>query len=458
MNDLGEQHGYVGEAIDPNWTPNPDPAEPFDPGFVPEGMVAMPKPGIYFGFDEDEYHKVFALSSSGIKKMVASTMEYWAYGPMNPDYEEPEKQHLDHGKAVHCLVLEGEEEFQRRFAVGLDPADFEDVLISTDEIKNAIGQFTEHRPVTPAAGGKQDLMDQLDALGQKWNFTPDLDGTVAQLKERIRAVKEPQPVRPYSRIPTEQGTRSAAKEDWIAQLRVLNPDIKIWDHMVQQHLAANEGKVMLSPKQERQVRIAARMITADPDGGLLVKNGHSEVTIFWHCHTTGVPMKARIDYLRLAAAVDLKTFSNAQGKPVDKAIEQAIANYRYNVQHAHYDQAILMGRRLVAEHGPDVIFPSGDMGTGPETDFCERWCQQEQPPMFIFIFQQSGIAPVTRIWEMPREEIFKGSMRLIEDIAIQWRECCEKYGADPWLDIAPMRKMPDEAIPLYATERRGYYD
>lgn len=459
MKELDERHGYFGEAIDPNWTPNSEPVAPVIAP-TPDGMEAMPPPGIYFGMPEDRYHRVHALSSSGIKKMIASTMEYWAYGRMNPDYEEPVSKFFNHGKATHKLVLEGEASYLAHYFVTLDPADFDsdDIIMSTDGVKNAIRQCKVMAPVSPTGTKAQELRDQLDALGEKHGQKVDLDGTVADLKKRIKEFEEEQPVAPISRVALEVGTRAATKDDWIEQLLKLDPEAKVWDHMVSCHFASHQGKVAIEPKDDRRVRIAAHMISQHPDGGGLFSGGYSEVSIFWHCHITGVPMKARVDYLKLRALIDLKTFSNQQGKPVNKAIEHSIANYRYNVQHAFYDQAVLMGRKLVAELGPDCIYPSSEELADAQTDFCERWCAAEGPPVFVFVFQQSGIAPVTRVRKMPREEIFKGSMRLIENIAFKWRECAETYGTDPWIDVEPMDQIDDEAIPMWAIETGGFYD
>lgn len=460
----GDEHGYVGQIIDPDWTPNTEPAEPYQPP-VPEGMKSMPKPGIYFGLPEEDYHRVFALSSSGIKKLVASPMEYWAYSPMNPDYEERQSQFLDYGKAAHCLVLEGEDEFARRYAVELDQSDFEDVLVSTDEIKNAIRSFTHLASVSPVQGGKQNLVDQLAALGEKHGKEVELDGTIPTLKFRIREFEEEQPITPYSRVPIDGGeegaTRTAHKPDWIEQLLKLNPDARIWDHMTELHLTANEGKVMITPKQERQVRIAARMIEHHPDAGPMLKGGHAEVSIFWYCPITGVPCKARIDYLKLQAILELKTFSNQQGMPVNKAIERAIANYRYNIGHVFYEQAVNAARQFIRDHGIRAIH-DGDDPTTEQAEmrqtFALKWAKITDPPKFMFIFQQSGIAPITRVKGMPRQEVFKATHRLIETLKFKWLEYSQTYGVDPWLDIEPMSEIEDEAIPMWATEMEGFYD
>ena len=169
---------------------------------------------------------------------------------------------------------------------------------------------------------KQALIDQLDDLGRKYGEPVDLEGTVAQLRERIAVFKESQPVAPVTRVTEEdpdgeQVTRPAQKSDLIAQLLDLNPDAKIWDHMIEQHLANNEGKNLISVKADYRIRLAARMIEANPHIGPAFKGGHSEVTIIYFCPTTGIPMKARSDYLKMRD--DLEQAAEAHRAMEDRA-------------------------------------------------------------------------------------------------------------------------------------------
>src|SRR3546814_14526079 len=62
------------------------------------------------------------------------------------------------------------------------------------------------------------------------------------------------------------------------------------------------------------------MIEKHPDLSKAFSGGHPEVSIFWQDEQTGISCKARLDYLKARAIVDLKTFSNPLSKPIDKAI------------------------------------------------------------------------------------------------------------------------------------------
>ena len=461
----GDRHGYVGQILDPNWTPDTAPAPRIEAPICGT-MLPMPEPGIYFGMAEETYFAIGACSTSELKRLRVSSMEAWAYSRRNPNYEERESPYLDHGKAVHCLVLEGEDAFADRYVTELDPSDFEGALISTAEIKAAISRFTCRQPVKPVAGGKQALIDQLADLAERHNAEVSLEGTVDQLKDRIKVFVEDAPITPVSRVEAigEDGQpfmRPAVKDDWIAQLLALDPAARVWDRIVADHLKAHEGKRLISAKDERRIRIAAHMVLKHPDAGAMLREGHSEVSIFWYCRKTGVPMKARLDWLKLNTVLDLKTFSNKSGMPVDKAILRAIANYTYNLQHVVYEEAVMEARAMIREHGVSVIFDYDDSvwaDVNKRQVFAVQWAKITEAPRFIFVFQQSGMAPVTRVFSMPQGEIWKASHRMAEDLKRVWADCAAIYGCEAWLDHQPMIEIEDELIPMWSTERGGFYD
>ena len=385
-------------------------------------------------------------------------MACWATSRLNRDYEERQKDHLDYGKAIHCFVLEGEAVYAERYAVGLDPDDYagKPVLFSTDEIKAAIGRFTVKAPVQPKGATKQELLDQLVSLGTMHGVEVDEEGTVPQLRERIRWFEEEQPVSPVSRVPLDDGgTKSATKEDWAIQLLQLDPSALIWDDLVAKHIAAHDGRAMISAKDDRRIRVAGRMISGHPDLGAAFSGGHCEVSVFWYCRATGAPMKARFDYLKMLALLDLKSFSNMQDMPVDRAIVRAIANYKYNLQHVIYDEAAQEAKRMIREFSLEAIRHCDGASIEDaqrRNDFCLKWAEQQEPPAFIFVFQQSGIAPVTRGKMMPRGTVFSVTQTRATMLKKKWVECANTYGADPWLDIAPLEEIDDETIPLHATD------
>lgn len=438
-------------------------AAPVEPIEAPrlDGTPPFPEPGIYFGMPEETYHAIHAVSFSGLKRLSVSSMNYWADSVLNPDREERETKFFDFGKAIHCLVLEGEECYAARYAVDLDLADYaeQSILVSTDEIKSAIGKFYETVPVKPQGKTKQDFIDQLAALNE-FKLDPDpIPDNVPDIKAAIGTFVCEQPVKPISRVTEvrDDGSefqRPAVKDDLADQLLALDPDALVWEKMLAAHREANPGKQFIDAKTERRVRIAARMILAHPEITQAVKGGYPEVSIFYHCPETGVPVKVRMDYLKMRMIVDLKSFNNAAEKPIDRAIEQTIASRKYNMQHCLYEEAVMVARQMVRERDGYAIHLCGPSDAiGRETvEWCQKWAKQMEPPAWLFVFQQTGLAPVTRGKLMPRGTVFSVTRSRIAALKREWAESAAKYGTLPWVDDVPIDEIEDEAIPLYATE------
>lgn len=380
---------------------------PVEPVYPPrlEGQPPFPAAGIYFGMPEEVYHAIHAASTSGLKTFAASPADYWEDSVLNPEREEREsRDYFDYGKAIHCLVLEGEEVYAARYVIGLEKP--EGVIENVDQIKTAIAK-----------------------LGEK----------------------------PVTRV----DERAAKKEDWIAQLLELDPEAQVWERMQAAFDAEHAGAEIVSHKIDKRVRIATKMILGQPDIAALFSGGYPEVSIFWFCPVTGCPMKARLDYLTATAIVDLKSFSSKGNLPIDRAVEREIANHRYNVQHVIYDEAAAMARQMIREKGEFVIH--SNMNTpatlSPDArsvivDWCVKWAKQPDEPDFIFVFQKSTKAPVVRGKIMPRESmgVFGTTRRRVEELKRSFVAHCEVYGTGPWLDIQPVSHIGDTDLPMWATE------
>lgn len=396
-------------------------AEPTPGAFVPAVLPEtpdLPPPGIYFGMPEDVYHSLPALSSHGVKKLAASPMVFWASTSWLSEKRRKdeaeraleEKTHQTIGKAYHCRIMEGAEEFARRFAVELSPEDCEGALETTDQIKAAI----ESEGQKPQAKVE--------------DFMPDTGAAYM---------------------------RSTKKADWIAQLLGIVPEAKILDVMQKQHRDANEGKSFISAEVYGQLEIAARMVEADPEIRHAFRDGHAEVVLLWICDRTGVPMKARVDYLKLRACVDLKSVGNQRERSIENAIRWEIAGYHYNVQPSVYLEGVQTVRKLIREgqgciHFCDSDWPVDQMTA--TTDWVQKWANQKECE-WLWVFQQKGEAPVTRGVFYP----LAGTTKLVTDDIVlkqkrRFRTFSETFGIDPWLDVKPIYDLADEDLPASATE------
>lgn len=341
------------------------------------------EPGIYFGLDEDTYHQAPALSNSGVKHMLISPLDFWARSWMNPEREVFESGAMALGKAWHKRLLEGHDAFYAGYAADIDPGDHPDALRSSDEIK-------------------------------------------ARLKELELKV-------------------SGRKADIIVRLQDADPMVEIWDVLAAEHRTANDGRVLLPCDIINKIELQAAMIEKHPDLKRMFNDGYPEVSIFWFDPDTGVPCKARLDYLKQRAVIDLKTFSNPLGKPIDRAIATAMASGKYHIQVAKYLHAVDQAAQLVRD---DKVFGEVD----------HKWLDamaavKPEDRHFAFVFQQTGIAPVARAYDFPRQlnmfDIGKITVRMATQLfADNWAT----YGTDPWIDTTPIGTFADEDFPIYMAE------
>lgn len=382
----------------------------------------FPAPGIYFNMPEDEYHSIHACSSSGLGHLSVSSMDYWALSLLNQEREEkPAKDSgeltpMELGRAYHCYICEGVSAFEKRYAVALDKetcrlnavADGRKLCVTIADIRQAICDAGGK----PKGTGKDALMDQLT----------DID-----------------------------------------------PGSHVWDRMVAEHNESHKGKTMISHKLFRRIAIANAMITGDPQLKDAFSGGHAEVSIFWYDEKTGAPMKARLDYVKMNHLIDLKSFSNKQRKPVQRAIDMAISYEKYFIPVVVYLEAIEAAKKLIKASKDAVVFcylPAikeiegvkqvvlecqQAPRSGPTFAWCWDWAHQPEPEV-LFIFQQTGIAPVTRGRIMPTAGTYVVTQGAVQFLKRKWAECAKAYGVDPWLDFERVVQTEDESLTWAATD------
>lgn len=88
-------------------------------GSIPATGAKVIPFGIHFGLDEALYHADPGLGSGDIRLLAKNPYSYWFYSAMNPMRPSPpEKEHFVYGRALHKLVFEGREAFDRQFMSG----------------------------------------------------------------------------------------------------------------------------------------------------------------------------------------------------------------------------------------------------------------------------------------------------------------------------------------------------
>jgi PDDEXK-like domain of unknown function (DUF3799) len=239
-----------------------------------------------------------------------------------------------------------------------------------------------------------------------------------------------------------KGTSGLRKTALIETLFKYAPDALVWDRLVAEHNAQYPGRIMLPAALMHKIEIAAAMIERHPQLCKAFTGGAAEVSIFWTDRVTGTPCKARLDYWKPKAIVDLKSFENTLGLPIRKAIARAIANYRYHLQAAFYLRAVGEARRLIgtgAWHGK--IAPEFVNALAQPNDMTWLW-----------VWQQKGVAPLARGMVLGRGSVIDIARMEIDEALHLFARCWKTYGADPWLDIADIDTFDDTEFPAYIAD------
>lgn len=354
--------------------------------------------GIHFGMDENLYHSLPALSSTGFKNLLISAPDFYFNSWLNPfreeDAEDNElKEWSIFGKAAHVRVLEGSVMFYSRYCVEFIPP--EGCLKTTDDMKRYLTETG---------------MDM-------------------------------------------KGKSSWKKPEWVQAVKFQNPNALIYDMEEEKYFRETGGKIQLTEKQIRRIEIAAAMIEKHPELKGCFKGGYAEVTIIWF--DDGIWYKARIDFLKPETIVDFKTFTNdTKNMPIDRALYLKMASHKYHIQVCHYNKAVKFAVDFV-KRGLITYTAQGIFNDPPERfkAFLEQFASYAGLRNFYFVFQKKGGAPLARGKKFKSNSLMFGAGEAsIAEATEAYKHYLALYGTEIWVDDSSITEFEDDQFPAYATE------
>ena len=347
--------------------------------FIPTAPGSLPL-GVHFGLSEEIYHADPGVGSSDLKRLLQSPPDYWWGSRMNDLREDLDTPSTEWGTAFHTLILLGREEFERRYVTPPRRENFPGLLDTVDDLKAYCN------------------LHKLRATGTK-----------SELLDRVR------------------------RHD---------PKVPLWADIVERHNASLEveGRRPISQKVWDTVRLSEAMIVKNPHLLEAFTGGVPEVSVFWE--QEGVRCKARIDYLKVRAIVDLKSFRNSRKMPLDRAIRMAISSNRYDIQAAHYMHARLAMNEYILE---GKVY--GDHKPR------EEWLLQvasNDNPEWVWVFYQADGAPVAKGFSIGMEgDIYEIPAREIRYALQRFRENLDKYGREIWVCDDPIERLHADDLPAW---------
>ncbi|WP_165435292.1 PD-(D/E)XK nuclease-like domain-containing protein [Bradyrhizobium sp. Leo121] len=332
--------------------------------------------GVYFGMDADEYHDDTALGSTDIRNLLIHPAQYWWNSWMNPVSERRETDWSTWGSAFHALICEGRKAFEERYYRGPAKSDFPNLMVTMEHMKRWL---------------------QLRGFATTGN-----------------------------------------KDALIKRVLAADPDAPVWDEIVAKAEILAEGRIVLKPEVYDSVSLSSMMITKNPSCANAFTNGYPEVSVFWT--RNGIRLKARFDYLRFKAVVDLKSFRNWRDKPMDIAIFQTIAAHRYDIQGAHYIEA----RRQI----PTLVEAGAVFGK-----VSSAWLKRlvaTKDFRYVWIFYHAENAPIAkRVDYFPEADYHEAAEREIRLALERYRRHLDVFGTDIWVDVSEAHNLTSEDLPSW---------
>lgn len=359
--------------------------------FMYQGQPHEITPGLYFGMPENLYHALpWCLSSTGFKNLQISAPDFYFNCWLNPlkdeDAEDEDaKEWRRFGKASHTRNLEGKAIFDQLYCV----------------------EF-----IAP-----EGCLD-----------------TVAELKKACDDLGIPAPSK-------------WKKADYIQAIMAANPSAMIYEVEKERYWRSTQGRIQLTEKEMRRIEIAAKMIEAHPELKHAFVGGYAEVSVIWV--EDGIWFKARFDYLKPRAIVDLKTFTNQLNKPIDIAIHQAMAAMKYHIQCAHYTR----GADWAAGFARAGIMTTYSVNRfGPDPEFMKELGESEGHE-FYHIWQKKGGAPLARGKKFQRDlSMMKCGEASVQQAIELYKKYFALFGEGVWVDQSSITNYEDGMFPAYATE------
>jgi hypothetical protein len=364
----------------------------------------MLEDGVYFSLPEAEYHSDSALGSGDHQQLLIRPVRFqykrlaaWRESiglgdDVRIDRTETLAQML--GTAAHVVTLMGLEEFENAYGTREDPP--EGYAEDIEHIRQGL-MATGDRDAIRLAGGMPKQAKRIE-----W----------VMLAKRFDVL---------------------TVEDWRE-----GEDVRL------------AGKIVISKGWDARLRLIGRMLDVPrPDfDGLSIREkylseGMAEVSIFWTTEE-GVRCKARIDWLRIAGMIDVKTHSGRDDLEPIESFARHIGTFGCDMQAAHYIDARAQLPRLVAE---GRVFGAHDAGWLAAVAAHEK-------PAWAWIAIDTICPLELDIVEFPDELVMASAWSQVQQARKNYVTYRDLYGEDqPWVANRGRVVMHDEVFAFPPTNR-----
>jgi hypothetical protein len=368
----------------------------------------MLKDGLWLHLPEAPYFNQRRLGSSDITRLYLRKEGFWWSSFLNPSYVPESRGALTYGRGFHKITLEGVRAYEAEFAIMPD----KDTLRA------------EH--------------------GDKFCVT---------VKELLEALEK-------------RGSNpkaNAGKPFLIEYARTRAPDLVIWDKVVEDWQAKNEGKQGLSLAEDREIRIMADCIHNHPEMGELFKFNSTnipiaEVSVLYH-DEHGIPRRNRIDLMLPTVNMNLKSLGNVGGQALKFAVGEHLARLGYHIgladEHVarHWAYKFIREGKVYDGLPADERTPEHDELYRLEVEWLKRFPTEAPRWDNVLGFVQkpdakNGHAPIFFPWWEDRgSDLHMRGIRCRRQAIQLYRECIAKFPeGEPWTRVERVHTAEEGAV------------
>lgn len=258
--------------------------------------MKITEPCIVRGIPIEVYHKMPALSNSGLKMLLDCPAKYY-YKYLSGEYSAKEKPAFKIGKACHCYILEGKEKFEQNYW------------------HNPYSDYTK--------------TELLEILREKCRLLFSSELKFMPLKGRSRIFNYYKLMRLIKSLQAKYGINKSLKDYLLADIYKILFTLE----------DINSSGIELTKNELNQVIGTARAIKANKHASAAFsQKGESELSIFWQDEESGLQLKCRPDFLPYDCEdiPDYKTCASVNPETFYKDF----LNYGYHIQAAMYREGI----------------------------------------------------------------------------------------------------------------------
>lgn len=301
--------------------------------------------GVYLDLPEDIYFGQDRLGSSDLMKLYRFKEGWWWQSRHNPDRAESTDAQ-NYGSALHAIMLEGTAAYETRFRVQPDPKDYDNLLTTIPQIKEALGE------------------EGVDL----------------------------------------RGTSSFKLPDWLDAAAVHLPEHTCWEAVKRDFEASITDKITGKPKyrtvtavEDRMLRLMREVAMDDTDVRAILGFDQdvpvlAEVSVLW-TDRFGRRRRGRWDKPCPQFNADLKSIGNWQGRDLKHALGDRVLFEAYDLQCADTH----VSRQIVNEWlaGSDRMLSGGTL---EERSWLQAMAQRAKRWAWWWLFYQkpepTGRAPI----------------------------------------------------------------